>query len=117
MDSSFGANNSLDGNPSTQWSCQGNGNGAWIEIEFAQDSHITSLGFWTRTMGTSAQIASFRVVTDRGETFGPFELADAFAVHYFDVDLTAKRLRLETVDSSGGNTGAVEIEVYGEPTQ
>ena len=68
-------------------------------------------------MGTSAQISSFRVVTDRGETFGPFDLSDASAVHYFDVDLTAKKLRLETVDSSGGNTGAVEIEVYGEPTQ
>jgi hypothetical protein len=52
-------------------------------------------------MGTSAQIASFRVVTDQGETFGPFDLADASAVHYFDVDLTAKRLRFETVDSSG----------------
>ena len=117
MDSSFGANNALDGNPSTQWSSQGDGNGAWIEIELAQDSHVTSLGFWTRTMGTSAQIASFRVVTDQGETFGPFDLADASAVHYFDVDLTAKRLRFETVDSSGGNTGAVEIEVYGEPAR
>ena len=117
MDSSFDANNALDGNPSTQWSSQGDGNGAWIEIEFAQDSHITSLGFWTLTMATSAQIASFRVVTDRGETFGPFDLSDASAVHYFDVDLTAKRLRFETVDSSGGNTGAVEIEVYVEPTR
>jgi len=67
-------------------------------------------------MGTSAQISSFRVLTVRGETFGPFDLADASGVHYFDVDLTAKGLRLETVDSSEGNTGAVEIEVYGEPT-
>lgn len=115
MDSSFGANNAVDGNPSTQWSSQGDGNGAWIEIELADDSHINSLGFWTRTMGTSAQIVSFRVATDQGETFGPFNLADASAVHYFDVDLTAKRLRFETVDSSGGNTGAVEIEVYGQP--
>jgi len=114
MDSSFGANNALDGNPSTQWSSQGDGNGAWMEIELAQESHVNSLGFWTRTMGTSAQIASFRVITDRGETFGPFDLADASAVHYFDVDMTAKRLRFETVDSSGGNTGAVEIEVYGQ---
>ena len=35
MDSSFGANNVLDGNSSTQWSSQGDGNGAWIEIELA----------------------------------------------------------------------------------
>ena len=115
MDSSFGANNALDGNPSTQWSSQGDGNGAWIEIELAQTTHVTSLGFWTRTMGTSAQIASFRVITGRGEVFGPFDLADASSVHYFDVDLTAKILRFEAVNSSGGNTGAVEIEVYGQP--
>jgi hypothetical protein len=115
MDSSFGANNAFDGNASTQWSSQGDGNGAWIEIELAQVSQVNSLGFWTRTMGTSAQIASLRVITDRGETFGPFDLADASAVHYFDVDITAKILRFETVDSSGGNTGAVEIEVYGQP--
>ena len=117
MDSSFGANNVLDGNSSTQWSSQGDGNGAWIEIELAQYSHVTSLGFWTRTMGTSAQIASFRVITDRGEVFGPFDLADASSVHYFHVEITAKKLRFETVDSSGGNTGAVEIEVYGRPVR
>ena len=116
MDSPFDANNALGG-PSTQWASQGDGNGAWIEIAFAQDSHVTSMGFWTRTMGTSAQISSFRVVTTRGETFGPFDLSDASAVHCFDVDLTAKRLRLETVDSRGGNTGAVEIEVYCEQTR
>ena len=68
-------------------------------------------------MGTSAQIASFRVITDRGEVFGPFDLADASSVHYFGVEITAKKLRFETVDSSGGNTGAVEIEVYGRPVR
>ena len=56
-------------------------------------------------MGTSAQIASFRVITDRGEVFGPFDLADAYSAHYFDVEITAKKLRFETADSSRGNTG------------
>ena len=66
-------------------------------------------------MGTSAQIASFRVITDRGEVFGPFDLADASSVHYFDVELTAKILRFETFESTVGNPVAVEIEVYGRP--
>jgi hypothetical protein len=44
---------------------------------------------------------------------GPFEVNDALTLHYFDADLTATRLRFEAVESSGGNTGAVEIEVYG----
>ena len=55
------------------------------------------------------------MVTDLDETYGPFELDNAADVHYFDVDLTAERLRFEAIDTSGGNTGAVEIEVYGEP--
>ena len=115
FNSAWGANNVIDGDPNTQWSSDGDGNDAWVEIELTARTHVTSIGFWTRTMGTSAQILSFRVITDRGEVDGPFELNDAASVHYFDTDLTAKRLRFEAVSTSGGNTGAVEIEVYGEP--
>jgi len=46
---------------------------------------------------------------------GPFELGGAGAPRYFPTDLTAKRLRFENVSTNGGNTGAVEIEVYGSP--
>ena len=112
-DSTWGANNAIDGDPGTQWSSNGDGDDAWIEVRLSTRVRVTTIGFWTRTMGTSAQISSFQVVTDLGETYGPFELDDASAVHYFDVDLTAERLRFEAVDTSGGNTGAVEIEVYG----
>jgi len=115
VDSSFGANNALDGDASTEWSSHGDGDNAWIEIELPGETHVTSLGFWTRTMGTSAEIFSFRVITDRGEVHGPFTLSGASAIHYFDTDLIATRLRFEAVSSSGGNTGAVEIEVYGDP--
>lgn len=113
--SPYGADKAFDGDPGTQWSSNGDGNKAWVEIELASRAHITSLGFWTRTMGSSAQITSFQVLADDGKTFGPFKLADAAGIHYFPVDFTAKRLRFEAVETSGGNTGAVEIEVYGQP--
>ena len=116
-DSGFGALNAMDGDASTQWSSDGDGDGAWIEIELAADTHVTGLGFWTRTMGSSAEIESLTVTTDRGETFGPFDLADASQTYRFDTDFQAKRLRFDVVSSSGGNTGAVEIEVYGEPAK
>ena len=116
-DSGFGALNAMDGDASTQWSSDGDGDGAWIEIELAADTHVTSLGFWTRTMGSSAEIESLTVTTDRGETFGPFDLADASQTYRFDTDFQARRLRFDVVTSSGGNTGAVEIEVYGEPAK
>ena len=65
-------------------------------------------------MGTSAQVFSFRVVSDDGTSAGPFRLDDASSVHRFPTELTATRLRFEAVDTSGGNVGAVEIAVYGE---
>ena len=113
--STFGADNALDGDPSTEWSSDGDGDEGWIEIELPTETHITAIGFWTRTMGTSAQVFSFRVVTDRGEVFGPFDMDDAASIHHFETDLTAKRLRFENIDTSGGNTGALEVEVYGDP--
>ena len=112
--SAYGANHAFDGDTSTQWSSNGDGNNAWVEIELAQQAHVTAIGFWTRTMGSSAQINSFKVVADGGKSYGPFKLDDASAVHYFPVDFTAQKLRFEAVDTSGGNTGAVEIEVYGQ---
>lgn len=113
-ESTYGALNAIDGDPGTQWSSDGDGDGAWIEVELAAETQVTRVGFWTRTMGSSAQIESFRIVTDRGETVGPFDLADASKAYAFETNFTARRLRFEVEESSGGNTGAVEIEVYGE---
>lgn len=114
-DGSFGAANAIDGDPGTEWSSDGDGDRAWIEIELASSAQISSIGFWTRTMGTSAQVESFRILTDRGEAYGPYTLGGAAQPYYFKADFVAKSLRFEVVSSSGGNTGAVEIEVYGEP--
>ncbi len=111
----YGADRAFDGDPSTQWSSNGDGNKAWVEVELASPAHITSVGLWTRTMGSSAQIFSFQVLADDGRIYGPFKLEDAGAVHYFPVGFTTKKLRFEAIDTSGGNTGAVEIEVYGKP--
>ena len=114
-DAPYGALSAIDGDGATAWSSDGDGDGAWIEIELTAVTRVTRVGFWTRTMGSSAQIQSFQIVSETGETLGPFNLTDAKQSHYFDTDFTARRLRFEVVVSSGGNTGAVEIEVYGEP--
>jgi hypothetical protein len=63
----------------------------------------------------TAQIFRFTVTADRGETFGPFDLPDAGRIYYFPVWFTTRRLRFDAVETSTGNTGAVEIEVYGTP--
>jgi hypothetical protein len=115
-DSSWGANNGIDGQPGTAWSSDGDGDDAWIEIELTQETDVTAIGFWTRRMSDgSAQIFRFTVTTDQGETFGPFDLPDADRSYSFPVEFTARTLRFDAVETSGGNTGAIEIEVYGAP--
>ena len=115
--STWGGDRAVDGDPSTAWSSDGDGDAAWIEIELPAETHVTSVGFWTRTMGTSAEIFSFQIVTDDGETHGPFRLDGPGGLQHFDTNLTARRLRFEVIGSSGGNTGAVDIQVFGEPSR
>lgn len=113
-DGAYAAMRAIDGNPSTQWSSNGDGDGAWIEIELPAPTHVARVGFWTRTMGSTAQIFSFRIVTEQGEEIGPFSLSDAAQIYTFDTDFTAHRLRFEALETSGGDTGAVEITIYGD---
>ncbi len=117
-DGRWGALNAFDDNPNTAWSSAGDGDDAWIEVELAERSRITRVEFWTRFMSDgSAQITSFTITTETGEVYGPFELPDAEQSYMFDVEIEAKTLRFDVETSSGGNTGAVEIAVYGEPVE
>jgi len=113
--STFGANNAIDGDAATEWSSNGDGDRAWIEIELPDATRLAAIGFWTRTMGSSAQIQEFEAVADGTTRLGPFTIADAGRAHRFPVDVTAKRLRFNVLKSSGGNTGAVEIEALAAP--
>lgn len=113
-DGQWGANNALDDDSATEWSSDGDGNDAWIEIELAQAYQLSAVGLWTRTMGASAQISEFRVITGGGTQLGPFEVPNANGLHIFPVDVQAQRLRYEVVSSSGGNTGAVEVDAFTE---
>ncbi len=112
----FGANSAIDGDPSTAWSSNGDGDDAWIEIELPQRYHVRAIGFWTRTMGDgTAQIVQFSVTTDQGVVLEPFDLPDADRLYTFPVEANASRLRFDAEQTSGGNTGAVEIHVIGDP--
>jgi hypothetical protein len=115
-DSDFGANNAIDGSASTQWSSDGDGDNAWIEIELPGKYDVNEIGFWTRTMSNNtATIFSISVKNDLDETYGPFELPDTKQLYTFPVSFTANVLRFEAELTNSGNTGAVEIVVHGVP--
>jgi hypothetical protein len=115
-DQAWGADNAIDGQRGTAWSSNGDGNEAFIEIELAQPAQVYAVEVWTRSMSDgTAQIFAFTIATDGGEVLGPFLLEDAGKAHRFDVDMVARSLRLDVVESSGGNTGLIEFAVYGVP--
>ena len=112
----WGADSALDGKRSTAWSSNGDGDGAFLEIELANRSELSAVEVWTRSMSDgSAQITTFMITTDSGAQFGPFTLDNADESHRFDIDVTTSNLRLEVISSTGGNTGLVEIAAYGTP--
>ena len=109
---SWAGANAIDGNALTEWSSHGDGDDAFITIQLAEPTDIGRLGIWTRTMGATAQITRFQVVTESGVILGPFDVPDAGGPHIYAVAARAQTLRFEVVASSGGNTGLVELVVY-----
>ena len=107
----FAAENAVDGDLATQWSSAGDGDDAWITIDLGEPVDVVGIGFRSREMsdGTSI-IDSFTLTVDDGEPLGPFSAGPGLSVA--DIEFTGQVLRFDAVDTTGGNTGAVEIEVY-----
>jgi hypothetical protein len=58
-------------------------------------------------------VETFTATVDDGQTYGPFEAGTAPTVA--KVEFTGRVLRIDADRTSGGNTGAAEIEVYAAP--
>jgi hypothetical protein len=115
-DERWGILSAFDGSLNTAWATNGDGDDAWFEVKLAGRYHIDRLEFQSRLMGDgSSQIFEFTVTTDDGEVYGPYEVGEEQDLVEFDVDFEAETLRFDVIKSSGGNTGADEIAVYGTP--
>jgi hypothetical protein len=112
-DGSFGANSAIDGRRTTEWSSNGDGDGGFVEIALSREARLGAVEVWTRSMSNNtAQIFKFTLTTDKGEVLGPYELPDAAKPHRFEIDVTAKSLRLDVISSNGGNVGLVEFAAF-----
>jgi hypothetical protein len=115
VDDRWGAGSAFDDSPNSEWSSAGDGDEAWIEVKLAQPARIDSVAFHSRAMADGSAITRrFTITTDAGEVLGPFDLASADIGYNFEVDVLAEILRFDLVETTGGNTGAVDIAVYGE---
>ena len=106
---SFAAENAVDGDLGTEWSTSGDGDDASITIDLGSPVDVRAVAFRTRSMGDgTATTESFTVIAD-GETFGPFPAGPDPA----ETSFTAQVVTFEVESSTGGNTGAVEVQVFG----
>ncbi len=108
--SAFGAANAIDGDLGTEWSSRDDGDEAFITIDLGQPTDVRAVGFATRSMSDGTAITStFTVVVD-GQTYGPFPAGPVPS----EVSFRGQILRYDVDTSSGGNTGAVEVQAFAD---
>lgn len=113
-DGRWGILNAFDQNPRTEWSSYGDGDDAYFIVDLNDTYHIQEIQFQTRQMADGSAITeSFTLTTDSGEIYGPFEVNTADQSFRFSVDFRASSIRYDVHRSTGGNTGIVDIMVYG----
>lgn len=108
----YSGRNAVDGDLATEWSSDGDGDDAYIVLDFGEDMLVSGVGFRTREMTDGTSITTSFTITVDGKSYGPFEAGPGLAVAL--VDFRGQVVRFEVETSTGGNTGAVEVEVYGE---
>ncbi len=110
----FAAENAIDGDISTEWSSQGDGDDAYITLDLGRPVEVVGVGFRTRSMSDgTATTNSFTVTVDGSEPLGPFPAAEGLSIS--NISFIGQTVRIDVDESTGGNTGAIEIEVYEAP--
>jgi hypothetical protein len=106
----FGAANAIDGDPATEWSTSGDGDDAYLVVDLGREVEVVGIGFHTRSMSDGSAISeSFTITVDDTDTFGPFPVGRA------EVSFSGRIVRFDVDSSTGGNTGATELEVLERP--
>lgn len=117
-DGRWGILNAFDGNPATEWSSNGDGDDAYFVVELSGEHRIHTIEYRTRAMNDGTAITeAFTITADSGEVFGPFEVEAYTDMTTFEVDFAAATLRYDVQQSTGGNTGIIDIAVYGTPVE
>lgn len=108
--------NALDGDIATEWSSAGDGDDAYITLDLGAAREIAALEFVTRSMADGSAItARFSVIVDGGTRLGPFPAGTPAESALQPVATSGRTFRFEVEDSTGGNTGAIEIRLFGPP--
>lgn len=113
-DETWGAAAAIDGLMETEWATDGDGNDAWIELDFGQVRTVSELRFRSRKMSDGTSVTRrFDVLAD-GQSLGPFETPDPDETYSFTIEppVETATLRVELIETTGGNTGAKEVQFF-----
>ncbi len=114
FNASFSASRALDGDLSTEWSSRGDGDDGFVVIDLGSVAEIGGFAFVTRSMADGSAITDqFTVTVDGGPPLGPFAAGTPADPGFQAVSASGRVLRFDIESSTGGNTGAVEIQVFG----
>lgn len=115
--SEFAAASAIDGDATTEWSTAGDGDDAYLTVDLGREAELGGVGFATRSMGDgTATTTSYTVTVNpdgAAREFGPFDVGDGLSASEFVASGQVVRFDVDT--STGGNTGAVELEIYATP--
>lgn len=114
FNASFGADLAFDGDLGTEWSTRGDGDDGFVTIDLGESLVIGGVEFITRSMADGSAITDrFSLTVDDGAALGPFGAGSPADPRFQELVATGRVLRFAIESSTGGNTGAVEIRVFG----
>jgi hypothetical protein len=109
----FAGSRAIDGDMTTEWSTRGDGDGGFLTLDLGESRTVGGIEFITRSMADGSAITTEYTVSVDGEVLGPFPAGSPADSRFQAVTATGQVLRFEIEASTGGNTGAVEIRVFG----
>lgn len=110
----FAATNAVDGDTTTEWSSAGDGDHASITLDLGGIVAFAGFEFLTRSMTDGTATAeTFTVTLDDGTVLGPFPAGNPAAPGFVEGAGSSQTFEFAVESSTGGNTGAIEIRIFG----
>lgn len=105
--------NAIDGDAQTEWSSTDDADEAFITLDLGESRAVAGVEFVTRSMTDgSAVTLTYSVMVDGSERYGPFPAGTPIRSAVQVVEFEGQSLRFEVEETTGGNTGAIEIRVF-----
>ncbi len=109
----WAASNAIDGETSTEWATKGDGDSGFITIDLGSPQSVVGTEFITRRMLDGTAITdTYTITIDGGDTLGPFNAGSPAEPNFNAGEFTGQVIRFDIDASSGGNVGAIEVNVF-----